>query len=105
MILTEGYMDAIALHQYGFDCAVASLGTTLTEEHAAMLAKYTEEVVLTYDGDEAGQTATRRAIAMLEKTGVQVRVLRMQGAKDPDEFLKQYGADRFRLLLEGERVD
>lgn len=100
MILTEGYMDAIALHQYGFDCAVASLGTSLTEEHAAILAKYTRQVVITYDGDEAGQTATRRAIAMLEKTGVQVRVLRMQGAKDPDEFLKQYGADRFRLLLE-----
>lgn len=100
IILTEGYMDAIALHQYGFDCAVASLGTSLTEEHANMLAKYTAQVIITYDGDEAGQNATRRAIAMLEKTGVQVKVLRMQGAKDPDEFLKQYGADRFKLLLE-----
>ena len=100
IILTEGYMDAIALHQYGFDCAVASLGTSLTEEHATILAKYTRQVVITYDGDEAGQNATRRAIAMLEKTGVQVKVLRMQGAKDPDEFLKKYGADRFRLLLD-----
>lgn len=100
IILTEGYMDAIALHQYGFDCAVASLGTSLTEEHVSILAKYTRQVVITYDGDEAGQNATRRAISLLENTGVQVRVLRMQGAKDPDEFLKRYGADRFKLLLE-----
>jgi DNA primase len=100
LILTEGYLDAISLHQFGFDCAVASLGTALTEEHATLLAKYTNQVVLTYDGDEAGQNATRRAIPMLEQTGVQVKVLRMRGAKDPDEFLKKYGADRFRLLLE-----
>ena len=100
IILTEGYMDAIALHQYGFDCAVASLGTSLTEEHANNLAKYTQQVVLTYDGDEAGQNATQRAIPMLEKAGLQVKVLRMQGAKDPDEFLKKYGADRFSLLLD-----
>ena len=100
IILTEGYMDAISLHQYGFDCAVASLGTSLTEEHANILAKYTNQVVLTYDGDEAGQNATRRAIPMLEKVGLQVKVLRMQGAKDPDEFLKKYGADRFSLLLD-----
>lgn len=101
IILTEGYMDAIALHQYGFDCAVASLGTSLTQEHADMLSKYTNEVVLTYDGDQAGQNATQRAIPMLEKTGLRVKILRMQGAKDPDEFLKKYGADRFKLLLQG----
>ncbi len=101
IILTEGYMDAIALHQYGFDCAVASLGTSLTQEHADMLSKYTNEVVLIYDADAAGQNATQRAIPMLEKTGLRVKVLRMQGAKDPDEFLKKYGADRFKLLLEG----
>ena len=101
IILTEGYMDAIALHQYGFDCAVASLGTSLTQEHADMLSKYTDELVLTYDGDEAGQNATQRAIPMLERTGLRVRILRMRGAKDPDEFLKKYRADRFRLLLEG----
>lgn len=100
IILTEGYMDAITLYQYGFDCAVASLGTALTQEHAAMLAKYTNQVVLTYDADQAGQNATKRAIPLLEKTGLKVRVLRMQGAKDPDEFLKKYGADRFKLLLE-----
>ena len=100
LILVEGYMDAIALHQYGFDCAVASLGTSLTDEHAALLSRYTEQVVLIYDGDEAGQNATKRAIPMLEKVGLQVKVLQMRNAKDPDEFLKKFGADRFRLLLE-----
>ena len=100
LILVEGYMDAVALHQYGFDCAVASLGTSLTEEHAALLSRYTEQVMLIYDGDEAGQNATKRAIPMLEKAGLQVKVLQMRDAKDPDEFLKKYGADRFRILLE-----
>ena len=101
LILVEGYMDAIALHQYGFDCAVASLGTSLTEEHAALISRYTEQVYLIYDGDEAGQNATRRAIPMLEKAGIRVKVLRMRDAKDPDEFLKKYGPDKFKLLLEG----
>ena len=100
LILVEGYMDAVALHQYGFDCAVASLGTSLTEEHAALLARYTEQVVLIYDGDNAGQNATQRAIPMLEKAGLQVKVLQMKDAKDPDEYLKKFGADRFKLLLE-----
>ncbi len=100
MILVEGYMDAVALHQYGFDCAVASLGTSLTEEHATLLSRYTEQVMLIYDGDEAGQNATKRAIPMLEKAGLQVKVLQIRDAKDPDEFLKKFGADRFRLLLE-----
>ena len=101
LILVEGYMDAIALHQYGFDCAVASLGTALTADGAALLSKYTEEVVLIYDGDAAGQNATQRAIPILEKAGLKVKVLQMQGAKDPDEYLKKFGADKFRLLLEG----
>ena len=101
LILVEGYMDAIALHQYGFDCAVASLGTALTADGATLLSKYTDQVVLIYDGDTAGQNATQRAIPILEKAGLKVKVLQMQGAKDPDEFLKKYGADRFKLLLEG----
>ncbi len=100
MILVEGYMDAIALHQYGFDCAVASLGTALTEDGATLLSHYTDQVVLIYDGDAAGQSATQRAIPILEKTGLQVKVLQMRDAKDPDEYLKKFGADRFRLLLE-----
>ena len=100
LILVEGYMDAIALHQYGFDCAVASLGTALTEDGANLLSKYTEQVVLIYDGDNAGQKAAQRAIPILEKAGLQVKVLQMRDAKDPDEFLKKFGADRFKLLLE-----
>lgn len=100
LILVEGYMDAIALHQYGFDCAVASLGTALTEDGANLLSRYTEQVVLIYDGDEAGQNATQRAIPILEKAGLQVKVLKMRDAKDPDEYLKKFGADRFRILLE-----
>ena len=100
LILVEGYMDAIALHQYGFDCAVASLGTALTEDGATLLSKYADQVVLIYDGDTAGQNATKRAIPILEKAGLQVKVLQMRDAKDPDEFLKKFGADRFKLLLE-----
>ncbi len=100
LILVEGYMDAIALHQYGFDCAVASLGTALTEDGANLLSRYTSQVVLVYDGDAAGQNASQRAIPILEKAGLQVKVLKMRDAKDPDEFLKKFGADRFKLLLE-----
>ena len=100
LILVEGYMDAIALHQYGFDCAVASLGTALTEDGANLLSKYTEQVVLIYDGDKAGQNATQRAIPILEKAGLKVKVLQMRDAKDPDEYLKKFGADKFKLLLE-----
>ena len=101
LILVEGYMDAVSLHQYGFDCAVASLGTALTEDHATRLTRYTEEVVLIYDADQAGQDATRRAIPILERAGLRVKVLKVKDAKDPDEFLKKFGADRFRVLLEG----
>ena len=101
LILVEGNIDVVALHQYGFDNAIASLGTSLTEEHAVLLSRYTEQVVLTYDSDEAGQKAAQRAIPMLEKVGIQVKVLKMVDAKDPDEFLKKFGADRFKMLLEG----
>ena len=76
LILVEGYMDAIALHQYGFDCAVASLGTALTEDGAALLSRYTDQVVLIYDGDTAGQRATQRAIPILEKAGYRLRCCR-----------------------------
>ncbi len=100
MILVEGNIDVVTLHQYGFDNAVASLGTSLTEEQVTLLSKYTEQVVLTYDGDEAGQRAAQRAIPMLEKAGIQVKVLQMKDAKDPDEFLHKFGPDKFRLLLE-----
>ena len=99
LILVEGNVDVVALHQYGFDNAVASLGTSLTEEQAALMTRYAEQIILLYDGDEAGQNAAQRAIPILEKAGLQVKVLKMRDAKDPDEFLKKFGADKFRLLL------
>lgn len=107
MILVEGNIDVVTLHQFGFDNAVASLGTSLTEEQVTLLSRYTEEVVLTYDSDEAGQRAAKRAIPMLEKAGIKVKVLQMKDAKDPDEFLHKFGGDKFKLLLEesSNRVD
>ena len=100
LILVEGNVDVVALHQYGFDNAVASLGTSLTEEQAALMTRYAEQVILLYDSDKAGQNATARAIPILEKAGLRVKVLHVQDAKDPDEYLKKFGADKFRLLLE-----
>lgn len=93
-------MDTISLYQSGFDCAVASLGTALTADHAKLLSRFTKEVVICYDADSAGIQAASRAIPMLEKTGLKVRVLRVTGAKDPDEFLKKYGPDAFSRLLD-----
>lgn len=101
LILAEGYMDVIALHQAGFAQAVASLGTALTGEQARNIARYAQEVVIIYDADAAGQEATRKAIPICNKAGLKVRVLRLTGAKDPDEFIKRNGADRFRALLDG----
>ena len=101
IILTEGYMDTIALHQAGFDCAVASLGTSLTEDHVKLISNYTKEVIISYDGDQAGINAAQRAIGLLEKSGIDVKVLRVTGAKDPDEFIKTYGPAAFGQLLEG----
>ncbi|MBQ2785441.1 MAG: DNA primase [Oscillospiraceae bacterium] len=101
LILVEGNIDVVALHQYGFDNAIASLGTSLTEEQAALMTRYAEQVVLIYDGDNAGQNATKRAIPILEKAGLQVKVLQIRDAKDPDEFLKKFGVDKFKILLEG----
>ncbi len=101
IILTEGYMDTISLHQGGFDYAVASLGTSLTEDHARLLAKYCKEVVLSYDSDSAGMAAAQRAIGILGKVGLNVKVLRVTGGKDPDEFIKKYGSAAFQKLLDG----
>ena len=100
VILTEGYMDTISLHQAGFDNAVASLGTALTEEHAQLLSRYFKEAILSYDGDGAGVAAAQRAIPLLEKAGLKVRVLHITGAKDPDEFIKTYGRDAFAKILD-----
>ncbi|MBE6934778.1 MAG: DNA primase [Ruminococcaceae bacterium] len=100
LILVEGNVDVVALHQYGFDNAVASLGTSLTEEQATLMTRYADQIILIYDGDAAGQEATKRAIPILEKAGLQVKVLQIRDAKDPDEFLHKFGADKFKLLLE-----
>lgn len=99
-ILAEGYMDVIALHQAGFDCAVASLGTSLTEEQARVIARHTDRIVISYDADGAGQAAAQRAIDILKKCDLQVKVLKIPGAKDPDEFIKTKGPDAFRALIE-----
>lgn len=99
MILCEGNMDVVALHAAGFENAVASLGTALTDDHARIMAKYTKQVILAYDSDEAGQRAAHRAMGIFAKVGLDVRILRMEGAKDPDEFIKKFGAEKFRQLL------
>jgi DNA primase len=104
MLLCEGYMDVIALHAAGFEFAVATLGTAMTPEHARMFSKYTKKVIISYDSDEAGQNAANKAMRLLGEVGVDVRVLKMAGAKDPDEYIKKFGPDRFRKLLEESRT-
>ncbi len=101
IILSEGNIDVVSLHQAGFDSAVASLGTSLTPEQARLISRYTSQVVIAYDNDSAGIKASERAIGILEKLDIKVKVLRLSGAKDPDEFIKKRGADAFRNLLEG----
>lgn len=101
LILCEGYMDVIAMHQAGFTQAVASLGTSLTADQCRLAAAYTDEAVLAYDSDEAGQKATRRAIGLLDEAGIRSRVLSIPGAKDPDEFIKKFGGTKFKQLIEG----
>ncbi len=100
IILAEGNIDVVMMHQAGFDSAVASLGTSLTAEQARLISRFTNEVVIAYDSDGAGKKASQRAIGLLEKLDVKVKVLSMTGAKDPDEFIKLKGADAFRNLLE-----
>ncbi len=100
LILCEGYMDVIALHSAGFTNAVAGLGTALTSEQVSIISRYADEVYLCYDSDEAGQKAVRAAMALFSKTGVRVKVIRLEGGKDPDEIIREYGKERFRKLLE-----
>jgi DNA primase len=99
ILLTEGNIDVVSLHQAGFNSAVASLGTSLTPEQARLISRYTGEVVIAYDNDGAGQKAAQRAIGILEPLDLKVRVLQMEGAKDPDEFIKAKGRDAFANLL------
>ncbi|MBQ8861852.1 MAG: DNA primase [Clostridia bacterium] len=103
IILCEGYMDVIAVNIAGFANAVATLGTALTSDQARIMAKYTKKVVIAYDSDEAGQAAAKRAIPLLEEAGLEVSVLKVKDAKDPDEYIKKFGAEKFRTLIEGSR--
>lgn len=100
MILCEGYMDVIALHQAGFTNAVASLGTAFTEQQANLIRRYTDEVLLTYDSDGAGIKAAMRAIPMLRRSGITGKVIHMEPYKDPDEFIKNLGAEEFEKRME-----
>ncbi len=101
LILVEGYMDAIALHQAGFTNSIACLGTALTGEMAHLLSRYADEILLAYDNDEAGQTATERAMKVFSSIGMKTRVIRLSGGKDPDEILKKFGAEKIRSLIDG----
>ena len=104
VILCEGYMDVIALHAAGFENAVATLGTAITADHARILSKYTKRVIISYDADEAGQNAANKAMRMLGEVGMDVRVLKLNGAKDPDEYIQKFGPDRFRRVVEESRT-
>lgn len=100
LILCEGYMDVIALHQAGYENAVAGLGTALTPEQVSLISRYADEVALCYDSDEAGQKAVRAAMTLFSKTGVRVKVIRLEGGKDPDEIIKTHGKEMFAKLLD-----
>ncbi len=100
LILCEGYMDVIALHQAGYTNAVAGLGTALTPEQVSLISRYADEVALCYDSDEAGQKAVRAAMSLFSKTGVKVKVIRLSGGKDPDEIIKTHGKEMFSKLLD-----
>ena len=101
LILCEGYMDVIALHAAGVTNAVATLGTAITSEQARVMSRYTKKVIISYDSDEAGVKAATRAMKLLEEVGLEVNVLSLSGAKDPDEYIKKYGVERFRQVISG----
>lgn len=100
LILCEGYMDVIAVNQAGFENVVATLGTAITPEQARLISHYAEEVVIAYDSDGAGQKATQKAINHFADVGVRTKIIHMEGAKDPDEYIKKFGAVRFRMLID-----
>lgn len=100
LILAEGYMDVIAINQAGFENVVATLGTALTQEQARLMSQYAEEIIIAYDSDGAGQNATHKAINLLSEVGLRTKIIKMEGAKDPDEYIKKFGALRFKQLLD-----
>ena len=99
IILCEGYMDVIALHAAGFTNAVATLGTAITAEQAKIMKRYTKKVIICYDSDKPGQLAAKKAIRLLEDAGVSLSVIKVPGSKDPDEYIKAFGADKFREVI------
>ena len=101
LILCEGYMDVIALHQAGFTNAVAGLGTALTGEQAQLLSRYASEILISYDADEAGQKAAARALQIFKKTNAKIKILRLTGGKDPDEIIKNYGVEKMKAIITG----
>ena len=101
LILCEGYMDVIALHAVGITNAVATLGTAITSEQARVMSRYTKRVIISYDSDEAGVKAATRAMKLLEEVGLEVNVLSVPGAKDPDEYIKKFGVDKFKQVISG----
>lgn len=103
LILCEGYMDVIALHAAGIENAVATLGTAITSEQARIFSRYTKKVVISYDSDQAGQRAADKAFRLLQEVGVDVKIIKMEGAKDPDEFIKKFGVTRFNNLIDASK--
>ena len=101
LILCEGYMDVIALHQAGFTNAVAGLGTALTSEQAQLLSRYASEILISYDADEAGQKAAARALTIFKNTNAKIKILRLSGGKDPDEIIKNYGVEKMKAIITG----
>ena len=104
LILCEGYMDVIALHASGFTNAVATLGTAITSEQARLMSRYTKKVIISYDADEAGQKAAKKAIQLLEEVGLEVGVIKTPDAKDPDEFIKEHGKEKFEAVVKGSKT-
>ena len=100
LLLCEGNMDVISMNQAGFENTVATCGTAITSEHARLMSQYCKEVVICYDSDEAGQKASKKAIDLLSEVGLNTRIIKMEGAKDPDEYIKKFGATRFKLLID-----
>lgn len=104
LILCEGYMDVIALHAAGFENAVATLGTAITSEQARIFSKYTKKVVISYDSDTAGQRAADKAFNLLQEVGIDVKIIKMQGAKDPDEYIKKFGSAKFKEIIDSSKT-
>ena len=105
LILCEGYMDVIALHSAGFTNAVATLGTAITSDQARLMGRYTKKVIICYDSDEAGQKAASKALKILTDAGVDVRVVSVPGSKDPDEYIKAFGSDKFKDVLNDAKIE